>query len=214
MQKMKTLFLRTFDKFHNITICNEVTEGCEWVLNGEGVATLKIDGTAILIKDGKLYVRFDTWLGNKGKSKKERNGVGKPFREIPEGSLMCMEKADTVTGSFPVWAPIESVDTAATFKVYLQAWNKLEEIPEDGTYELYGKHFQGNPDNLEEDEFIKHGSIVLNEVPRDFEGIKQYLNSNYIEGIVFHRGNGEMCKIKRTDFGFEWNGSDVRKGRK
>ena len=27
---------------------------------------------------------------------------------------------------------------------------------------------------------------------------------NYMEGIVFHRENGEMCKIKRSDFGFKW----------
>ena len=39
----------------------------------------------------------------------------------------------------------------------------------------------------------------------DYEGIKQYLEEHYIEGIVFYRGNGEMCKIKRSDFGFEWN---------
>ena len=40
---------------------------------------------------------------------------------------------------------------------------------------------------------------------KNFEGIKQYLENHYIEGIVFYRGNGEMCKIKRSDFGFEWN---------
>ena len=36
------------------------------------------------------------------------------------------------------------------------------------------------------------------------EGIKEYLSAHEIEGIVWHRGNGEMCKIKRSDFGFEW----------
>jgi hypothetical protein len=52
---------------------------------------------------------------------------------------------------------------------------------------------------------VKHGSIILENVPRDYEGIKKYLEKHYIEGIVFYRGNGEMCKIKRSDFGFEWN---------
>lgn len=47
---------------------------------------------------------------------------------------------------------------------------------------------------------------MLENVPRDFEDIKEYLRTHMIEGIVFHRGNGEMCKIKRTDFNFEWNG--------
>lgn len=214
MKKIKTLFKRTFNEKHEVTIYNEVTPGYEWVLNGEGVPTLKIDGTAVLIQGGNLYVRYDTWLGNKGKSKKDRKGAGKPFREVPEGSINCMEEPDTITGSFPVWAPIESVDTAATFKPYLQVWQGLLEVPEDGTYELCGPHFQSNPGKLEEDMFIKHGSIILTSVPRDFDGIREYLHENYIEGIVFHRGNGEMCKIKRTDFGFEWNGSEIRKGRK
>ncbi len=37
-----------------------------------------------------------------------------------------------------------------------------------------------------------------------YEGLKEYLNNHYIEGIVFYRDNGDMCKIKRTDFGFKW----------
>ncbi len=34
---------------------------------------------------------------------------------------------------------------------------------------------------------------------------KRQFENHYIEGTVFYRGNGEMCKIKRSDFGFEWN---------
>ena len=51
----------------------------------------------------------------------------------------------------------------------------------------------------------KHGQRILENVPRTYEGIKEYLANNYIEGIVFYRQNGQMCKIKRRDFGFEWN---------
>ena len=49
---------------------------------------------------------------------------------------------------------------------------------------------------------------ILENVPRTFEGIREYLKENDIEGIVFHRQNAEndMAKIKRVDFGFEWNG--------
>ena len=28
------------------------------------------------------------------------------------------------------------------------------------------------------------------------------LKKHEIEGIIFHKGNDEMCKIKRSDFGF------------
>lgn len=52
---------------------------------------------------------------------------------------------------------------------------------------------------------IRHGQTILQDVPRTYEGIREYLETHYIEGIVFYRGTcAEMCKIKRSDFGFEW----------
>ena len=57
---------------------------------------------------------------------------------------------------------------------------------------------------MDTDILEKHGKRILENVPRDYEGIKQYLKNHYIEGIVFYRGDGEMCKIKRSDFGFAW----------
>ena len=135
MKKMKTLFKRQFEN-HKIAKClNEVEPECQWVLDGEGWATEKIDGTCCLIKDGQIYQK-----------------------EL-----------------------------------------------ENGTYELIGPHINANPYNLKEDILVKHGSTILENVPREYEGIKQYLKEHYIEGIVFYRGNGEMCKIKRSDFNFEWN---------
>ena len=50
----------------------------------------------------------------------------------------------------------------------------------------------------------RHGRIVIKDFPRDFEGMREYFRTHEIEGVVFHRGNGEMCKIKRSDFGFKW----------
>lgn len=57
---------------------------------------------------------------------------------------------------------------------------------------------------LERETFFRHGDIVLNDVPRNFEGLRANLKNHDLEGIVFHRGNGEMCKIKKSDFGFPW----------
>ena len=64
---------------------------------------------------------------------------------------------------------------------------------------------------MDTDILEKHGKRILENIPRDYEGIKQYLENHYIEGIVFYRGNGEMCKIKRSDFGFEWNRNKNKK---
>ena len=44
----------------------------------------------------------------------------------------------------------------------------------------------------------------------EVESLKKYLEEHYIEGIVFYRGNGEMVKLKRSDFGFNWNRQKVR----
>lgn len=59
MKKIPTLFVRNFDEHHNKTITREVTPGMEWVLAGEGTATIKIDGSCCAIIDGKIYRRKD-----------------------------------------------------------------------------------------------------------------------------------------------------------
>lgn len=186
MKKMKTLFNRHFVNNKIVGIDNTPTEGCEWVLKGEGIATRKLDGTCCLIQGGKLYARFDF----------------KPGRKLPDNAIPRQPQADEVTGHFPHWIPVTD---DPKFKWHRLAFEKLEDKV-DGTFELIGKHFQGNPEEVEDgDILVKHGSIILEDIPRTFEGIKEFLRTHEMEGVVFHRGNGDMCKIKRTDFGFEWN---------
>lgn len=74
----------------------------------------------------------------------------------------------------------------------------------DNTYEAVGEHFQGNPHNLNSDCLAHHGAIKV-KVERSFKGIKKFLAENYIEGIVFWLNGEPVCKIKRYDFGYEWN---------
>lgn len=186
MKKMKSLFKREFEN-HKVCKClNEVSEGCEWVLQGEGYATEKMDGTCCLIQDGKIYKRFDYKKG----------------RKLPSGAIPCQEKADEITGHFPHWVLCD--ENNPSDKYHIKAF-KQKKNWENGTYELIGKHFQSNPYDLEDDFLRKHGNHILLGVPRTYEGIKKYLESHLIEGIVFYRENGEMCKIKRSDFNFEWN---------
>lgn len=187
---MPTLFERVFENHKVIEVRNIVTEGCEWVLNGEGVATEKLDGTCTLFKDGHIWRRYDA-----------KNG-----KPIPKGAILCQPEADAITGHLPCWLPINKDNPSD--KWYINAYeNQIANgyIFEEGqTYELCGIHFQSNPYDLNEDRYFKHGSIILSQVPRTYEGIKEYLKTHEIEGIVFHRGNGDMCKIKRSDFGFTW----------
>ena len=163
-----------------------VTPGCEWVSLGEGIATEKVDGSCCAIIGGKLYKRFDYKAG----------------RKLPEGAIPCQESADPITGHWPHWVAVDPKNPGD--KWYWSAYVNSPWVKEDGTYEAVGVHFQGNPYGLDDDYMEKHGRIRLWNVPRDFDGLRAYLKVHEIEGIVFHRGNGEMCKIKRTDFGYPW----------
>ena len=195
MKKIPSLFIREFEDHNVKNITNNITPGCEWVIKGEGIATEKYDGTCCMIQQGKLYKRYDAKQG----------------KQPPEGAIPCQPEPDPITTHWPHWILVN--ENKPEDKWYIQAFNHFKEQSMlynkyiiDGTYELCGPHFQGNPYNLDIDIFYRHGDKVLENVPRNFEGLKEYLRCHNIEGIVFHRGNGEMCKIKRTDFGFEWNG--------
>ena len=74
----------------------------------------------------------------------------------------------------------------------------------DGTYEAIGPHFQSNPYKLTYDVLVRHGREIVKDVPRSFEGLREYLRDHEIEGLVFWRNGEPQCKIKRSDFGFTW----------
>lgn len=184
MKKIPTLFERVFENHKIIDIRNNVCPGMEWVLNGEGVATVKFDGICCAIIDGEFYRRYDAKKGKKP----------------PYGAIPCCE-ADPITGHHPHWIKV-SADNPND-KWLMKAYNEYVFNKEDGTYEAVGPHFQTNPYELDHDILIPHGLITI-DVPRSFDGIKQYLCDNHMEGIVFWKDGEPRCKIKRTDFGFKW----------
>lgn len=201
MKKIPTLFERQYENHKVVGITETVTPGMEWVLAGDGEATVKWDGSACAVIDGKYYKRYDA---KKGKTP-------------PKGALPCQAQPDPVTGHWPHWVELQrdnpadkwylvafdngcTVKNEATGETF--SWN---EPFEDGTYEAVGPHFQGNPYNFKIDCVIKHGVIKLPLLQdRSFDGIKKYLQNTEIEGIVFWKDGEPRCKIKRSDFGFAW----------
>lgn len=186
MKKIPTLFERVYENHKVVDCLPNVTAGMEWVLAGEGVATVKIDGSCCAIINGELYKRYDAKKG----------------RKVPEGAIKCQDEADPITGHLPCWVRCDrnNPDDKWFWKACdcsLRLWNI------DGTYEAVGKHFNGNPYRYKYDILIKHGDVEV-DVERTFEGIKKYLSENYIEGIVFWKDGQPQCKIKRSDFGFDW----------
>ena len=192
MKKIPTLFKREFENHNVVKVLPEVTEGMEWVLEGEGVATEKFDGSCCAIIKGELYKRYDAKKGKKP----------------PEGAIPCCDP-DPITGHHPHWVKCDRENPAdkwfwVAYDAYCDFLDIIGEEPENGTYEAVGKHFNGNPYNVKNDTLFPHGRMEIVDLHRSFDGIKTFLEEHYIEGIVFWKDGEPKCKIKRSDFGFDW----------
>ncbi len=178
MKKIPTLFERDWSGDRS-RVTTQVHAGCEWVLAGEGVATRKLDGTCCLIRDGKLYKRRELRKGD----------TAPPLFEQVD--------FDEETGKTVGWLPC---DIGPDDKWHMAAFTEETNWP-DGTYELIGPKVQGNPENWTGHQLVRHGSIMADDVPRTFDGLRNWLATQDIEGIVFHHPDGRMAKIKLRDFG-------------
>lgn len=196
MKKIQTLFKREFEGHRIVRVLPEVTPGFEWVLDGEGIATVKWDGACCAVFDRTFWKRYDAKKG----------------KRPPENAIACCDP-DPVTGHWPHWVPVLKddpadkwfVEAAMSYSVYLQRINaRYLLLDKDATYEAVGIHFQGNPYKLTYDTLHRHGKDVIDLPGRSFDAIRDYLQGTAIEGIVFWKDGQPQCKIKRSDFGFEW----------
>jgi len=185
MKKMPCLFVREFHGRNSFTITPAITPGCEWVAAGEGVATIKRDGTACAVIGGKLYARYDAKRG----------------KPAPANGIAC-DAPDPVTGHWPHWVP---VGDEPQFVWHREAFRCTPPHNRpDGTYELCGPKVSANAEGLVVHTLVRHGSELANYAPRDFDGLRDFLRYSRHEGLVFHRADGRMCKIRRADFGYAW----------
>lgn len=177
MKKIPTIFKRNPKNMHEIL--NEHHPSCDWIFKGEGVATRKYDGTCTLIENGKYYKRREI---KKGKTPSD------DFKEV---------EFDPITGKSVGWVPVDS--DSKEDKWHMEAFDPS--LP-DGIYELIGPKIQGNPEKAEGHILIRISDAEqYMEVPRNFDGIAEWLKEKDIEGIVFHHPDGRMGKIKKRDFG-------------
>jgi hypothetical protein len=187
MRKIISLFRRNYDG--DRLVRDEVVPGAEWVLNGEGVATRKWDGTCCLVRDGQLYKRYDAKHG----------------KTPPAGFEPAQPEPDPVTGHWPGWLP---VGDGPEDRWHREAFNNRLVISTDGTYELLGPRVQGNAERVRDSHvLVPHGREILNNAPRDFAGLYAYLAVKDIEGIVWWRNfddpDCDKVKIKTKDFGLK-----------
>ena len=201
MEKIISLFKRDYEGTRQIY--DEIVPGAEWVVNGEGVATVKWDGTSCKVDGGKLYARYDakqlpTQPSPDGRSLPKVTAPKAP----PEGFVPAQDP-DPVTGHWPGWVLVQD---QPQYKWHREAWesgcDSADEQFKDGqTYELCGPKVGGNPERFNRHVLIPHGNIQMLDCPRDFDGIKEYLATRDIEGIVWHHPDGRMVKVKAKDFG-------------
>ena len=129
MKKIISLFraaTTTLDKL----VRNEVVPGAEWVLAGDGLATRKFDGTCCMVRDGKLFKRYEVKPG------------GKPPAEFEPAT-----DVDETTGKQQGWVPVGDGPEDRWHRAAMDNFAADESAPIDGFYELCGPKVQGNQES-------------------------------------------------------------------
>lgn len=189
MQKIPTLYIRDADNPKRVT--REVDPDCQWVIDGEGVATVKYDGSACLYYEGTFYRRHRI----------------KPGKSKPPGWIHWDFENPEETGHG--WAPVTD---ATSDQYHREAWDGVLRcgllsgfLQTVWTFELVGPRLQGNPYRLERHELWQHGDGSFEDVPTGYDALAAWLEAERpMEGLVWHHKDGRMAKIKRRDFGLPW----------
>lgn len=177
MKKIVSLFQRNYEG--DRLVRDEVVPGAEWVVAGEGTATRKYDGTCCMVRDGKLYKRYDAKQG-----------------KTPPAGFEPAQDYDPITGHMPGWILVGDGPE--------DQWHREASLIGlmNGTFELVGPKVQKNPEGFEAHTLVRHGAAPLPDAPRTFNALREYFATKNIEGIVWHHLDGRMVKIKAKDFGF------------
>jgi hypothetical protein len=179
VKKIPTMFTRDWDGDRRYVL-PEVTEGCQWVIAGEGTPTRKYDGTCVMFDGDRWWARREVKEG----------------KAAPAGFVKLSR--DEETGKTVGWEPVGQSSFA---KLHAEAVAGLDGEALPGTYELCGPKVNGNPEGYPTHVLIRHDAAQRLDPPRDFDGLAAWLHAHPYEGIVWHHPDGErMAKIKKRDF--------------
>jgi hypothetical protein len=168
-----------------------VNEKSAWVFTEPAVATVKRDGTGVLVTaDGEVLVRRSVKKG----------------KRVPEGFRLA--EIDAFTGHMFGVEPFAQ----SSFKTVLEeALLDAEKTLEPGTFELCGPKVNGNAEGFDEHVLIRHGSEILPVIPDMrtvepgdahallkpiFAGLKE----QDIEGVVWWGADDKRVKLRVKDF--------------
>lgn len=155
-------------------VIDQVHPECGWVAAGEGVATVKFDGQNVKIEGGRFFRRK------------------KPADDVPYDRAAYVECDRADPADKHLWAAFDQT---------------FPEFRTDGIYEAVGPKIQNNPDRLVTPRLIRvvpMNPLYETVAPRSYEGLREYLLTHTMEGLVFHHPDGRMAKIKRRDYRLPW----------
>ncbi|WP_042375115.1 hypothetical protein [Streptacidiphilus neutrinimicus] len=185
MRKIPTLFRR--DPDDRARVLPEPNPACQWVFDGEGVATRKYDGTCVMLDaQGEWWARREV----------------KPGKAAPPNYVAV--ETDQVTGKTMGWEP---VGQSAFAKFHAEAVANTV-VPEGvtGTFELVGPKINGNPERAEGHRLVRHATALPVDVhDLTFDGVRAAVlalaDADGCEGVVWHHPDGvRFAKIKARDF--------------
>lgn len=168
-----------------------VNEKSAWIFTEPAVATVKRDGTGVVItEDNEVLVRRSVKKG----------------KRIPEGFRLA--EIDAFTGHMFGVEPVAQ----SGFKTMMNdALPANDQLLEPGTYELCGPKINGNPEGLDHHVLIRHGAEVLPVIPdmRTVEPgdahallkpIFADLKERGVEGVVWWGADDKRVKLRVKDF--------------
>lgn len=177
MKKIPTLFVRDESKpGHPVTDVWKLE--CLWVSEGEGIATVKMDGTNVKVDNGQLFKR------QKPKDRDYDEAAYVPCRRDDPADRWAWEAYDSCT----------DVDVDDIYDgIYELVGPKVQGNPQQHVAHTLIRVVPPS-----------RRVAVADRPERTFEGLRRYLTEHPIEGLVFHHPDGRLAKIKRRDFGLAW----------
>lgn len=168
-----------------------VNEKSAWVFTEPATATVKRDGTGVLVTaDGEILVRRSVKKG----------------KRVPEGFRLA--ETDAFTGHMFGVEPMAQ----SSFKTVLEEALVATGKPlEPGTFELCGPKVNGNPEGFDTHVLIRHGSETLPVIPdmrtvnpdEAFGLLKDIfteLKNQGVEGVVWWGKDDKRVKLRVKDF--------------
>lgn len=194
MKKIPMLFQMNWDENGrstvDFTVFNDTAR--ERIEGKEATPTRKIDGTAMMLDDqGEWWARR----------------IVKPGKNVPAGFLEVT--FDENTGNRVGWVPAEDSPFA---KFWRKALDLATEEFTPGTFELIGPKINGNPEGVETDMLVRHGTTVVEGFPSvadifsadDPRALLEPFFADFrvlgIEGVVWWVEGEPVVKLRAKDF--------------